>query len=145
MCYSVYLSTTSSEDLSKRSSDWVRFEKLEKTPDASYADRLAFPNRWYVGSKSGCSCTFRHLFRLSIELGFSEPVDWYPEGSDEIEATKELYAVLAHFTSGGFEVDLIDDWGSTPPEALATVEVSLSDVSAGAFRLFEDHRFIFKK
>ena len=48
--------------------------------------------RRHVGSKSGCSCTFRHLY--SIELGFGEPVDWYPEEPDAIEATIQLASTI---------------------------------------------------
>src|SRR3990172_5989413 len=108
MCYSVYISTDSSEDISKRNSELVRFEKVTDTNDDICTKLLEFPNRWYVGSKSGCSCTFRHL--LSIELGFAEPVDWYKEEQDEINATGELYSALDALLSSGHRVDILDRW-----------------------------------
>jgi hypothetical protein len=86
MCYAVYISTDSTEDLSKRNSELVRFEKVTD-PNADPCTRLLdLPNQWYVGSKTGCSCTFRHL--MSVKLGFGEPEDWYPEEQDDVDATK---------------------------------------------------------
>ena len=74
MCYSLYLSTSSSEDLAGHNSELLRLARLDGT-EPEGADLLRNQERWYVGSKSGCSCTFRHLF--SVELGFGEPVDWF--------------------------------------------------------------------
>jgi hypothetical protein len=139
MCYEVYLSTDSREDLTVRNSELVRFKRVSD-PDADPGIRLLdFPNHWYVGSKSHCSCTFRHLH--SVELGFGEPVDWSPEGQDEIDATRELYATLTALLSSGHRVDLLDQWNGTQPAGVTTIDVSLSDVSEKAFRLFENHKF----
>ncbi len=87
MCYGVYVSTDSSEDLATRNTDLVRFEKVADPLSDPCITLLDFPSQWYVGSKSRCSCTFRHL--TSIELGFSEPVDWYTEEQEELDATRE--------------------------------------------------------
>ena len=75
MCYGVYISTDSPENLAERNSALVRFEKVTDVDAAPCIGVLDFPNQWCVGSKSGCSCTFRHLY--SIELGFGEPESWY--------------------------------------------------------------------
>lgn len=143
MCYGVYISTDSTEDLSKRNSELVRFEKVTDPNADPCTQLLDFPHKWYVGSKSGCSCTFRHL--KSVELGFGEPEDWYKEEQDDREATRELYRTLASLVSSGHEVDLVDRWEGTQPEDITTLDVSLDDVSESAFRMFEDHKFRFKK
>jgi hypothetical protein len=139
MCYAVYISTDSPEDLRVRSSDLVRFEPLDGSRKDPCIALLEHANRWYVGSKSDCSCTFRHL--TSIELGFREPEDWYKEGQDELDATRELYTDLAVLLSAGHEVDLIDRWEGARPDDIKTLQVSLEEVSQGAFRLFENHKF----
>ena len=139
MCYSVYLSTDSGEDLSGRNSELVRFERVAEATTNPCVSLLDFTQRWYVGSKSGCSCTFRHLH--SIELGFSDPVDWYPEEQEELEATQELYGVLIDLLSSGYRVDLIDVWQGTQPHDVTVLEVSLQDVQSTAFRMFENHKF----
>ncbi len=143
MCYSVYLSTDSPEDLSRRNSTLVRFEKL----DSSLADPctilLDHPNRWYVGSKSECGCTFRHL--MSTELGFSEPEDWLEEEQDSVDATRELFSTLSFLLSTGHQVDLIDRWQGAQPEDIIIRKVLLEEVSAVTFRLFENHKFIFEE
>ncbi len=146
MCYSLYISTDSSEDLSVRNSELVRFEHLSDDP-YSKADPcvklLDFPNQWYVGSKSGCSCTFRHL--LAADLGFSDPVDWYEEEQDELDATRELYATLTDLLSTGYHVDLIDCWQGAQPDGIRTLDVSLDEVSNTAFRMFENYKFRLKR
>ena len=80
MCYSIYLSTDSNRDLSTENSDLLRFK--QETIEEPIRSILQNEHQWYVGSQSGCSCTFRHLY--STELGFAEPVDWYQEDDDEI-------------------------------------------------------------
>lgn len=143
MCYGVYISTDSSEDLARWNSELVRFEKVTN-PCADPCTRLLdFPNQWYVGSKSNCSCTFRHLY--SIELGFSEPEDWCPEEQDELDATKELYAILVSILSSGHQVDLVDRWEGAKPDDITTVDVSLDEISETAFRMFENHKFRLSK
>lgn len=143
MCYSVYISTDSSENLSELNSQRVKFEKLSGLNDASCTALLDFSNKWYVGSKSGCSCTFRHL--TSTELGFSDPVDWYEEEQDELDATRELYATLSNLLGSGHQVDLIDSWQGARPQDMITLDVSLDEVSPTAFRLFENHKFKLKR
>ncbi len=143
MCYSVYISTDSSEDLTKRNTEFVRFEKLTDTNNDPCTRLLDFPNRWYIGSKSGCSCSFRHL--LSTDLGFAEPVDWYKEEKDDITATSELYGTLDYLLSSGHQVDILDAWQGARPDNIKAIDVTLDVVREKAFRLFENHRFILKK
>ena len=143
MCYGVYISTDSPENLTNRNTDLVRFEKVADPESDPCIALLDFSEQWYVGSKSGCSCTFRHL--MSIELGFGEPEDWYPEEQDEIDATRELYAVLTSLLSSGHHLDLIDRWEGSQPDAITTLDVSFDEVSDTTFRMFEDHKFRLKK
>lgn len=139
MCYMLYLSTDCAEDLAARSTALLRFEK----PDPQLPAPAALKNgrAWFVGSKSGCSCTLRHVCRGNTDFDFQEPQDWSPEEPDAIAATKLLYAVLAEIVRGGGQVDLADVWIREGIQPLQPIEVSLSDVSADRFRLFEDHLF----
>jgi len=139
MCYEVYISTDSQEDLTTRNSALLRFKRVADPDIDPGILLLDFPHRWYVGSKSECSCTFRHLY--SLELGFGEPIDWYAEEQDEINATCELYATLTMLLSSGYHVDLLDQWNGSQPIDIKTLDVSLNDVSERTFRLFENHKF----
>lgn len=139
MCYGVYISTDSPENLTVRNSELLRFEKVVDPNSDPCIHVLDFPNRWYIGSKSGCSCTFRHLY--SVDLGFGEPENWYPEEKDELDATLELYTFLASLVSAGYQVDLLDRWEGTQAEDIKILDVSLDDVSEKAFRMFENYKF----
>ena len=124
MCYSLYLSTTSKEDLTKYNSDLVRLERAK--PEDEDARALLHSEKWYVGSKSGCSCTFRHL--TSTELGFGEPVEWAPEEQDEILATTELYRVIRRIIFEGYSVDLLNLWVGMEREAVTVMDVDLKAI-----------------
>ncbi len=145
MCYMVYISTDSPKNLAESNSELIRFEKVTDTTSEPCLSVLEFTNKWEVDSKSGCSCTFRHLYINSIELGFSEPVDWYEEGEDELNATGQLYQVLNDIMSSGYHVDLVDRWQGAQPEDITTLEVSFNDVQRRSFRMFENHKFRLKK
>jgi len=72
MCYAVYLSTDLATDFSERNTDLLRFKRVDDSIADPCTALLEFPNQWYVGSKSECSCTFRHLHTSAVELGFGE-------------------------------------------------------------------------
>ncbi len=141
MCYELYLSTSSTEDLSQHDSEWLSFGNPDRL-DSRYIGILENERKWYVGSKSGCSCTFRHL--AGGDLAFDEPQDWLPEEQDNLQATAELYRVIASLVQGGYEVDCLDLWPGADPARIKTVSVGLSAVPQKAFRLFEDHHFVFE-
>jgi hypothetical protein len=140
MCYSVYISTDSVDDLSKRNSELVIFKKVAEADSDSLIGLLDFPNKWYVGSKSGCSCTFRHLAAGS-DFEFEEHQDWCQEEQDNINATLELYSTLDYLISSGYKVDLLDQWYEAKREDIIIIDVSLDTVSQKEFRLFENHKF----
>lgn len=140
MCYSIYLSTNTDLDLSRNNSDLVHFMK-ESVPQR-YRSLLRYPNQWFVGSKSVCSCTFRHLH--SIELGFSEPQDWYPEDEQEIEATLIFIKIVREVVNKGYQVDCIDIWEAATQAGIVQIMVNLDQISDDQFRFYENHRFIFK-
>ena len=142
MCYALYLSTDSLEDLTRCNSELIKFKRLDEAEN-EYLNNFSNLQRWYVGSKSECSCTFRHL--LSVELGFDEPVDWYPEDEDELRATVELYRVIARLVSEGHQVDCLDLWAGADLQALSEQVVNLETVSEQAFRLFENYHFVFAR
>ena len=140
MCYALYLSTTSKEDLAELNSDMVRFERL--SDDEGRVSDLMYPQKWYVGSKSGCSCNFRHI--SSVELGFGEPLDWYPEEEDDIRATAELYRVIVRLISEGNDVDALDLWEGMEQGEIKSLDVNLRTVPEKNFRFFENHQFVFE-
>ena len=78
---------------------------------------------------------------MSIGLGFREPEKWYQEEQDELDATRELYADITALLFAGHEVDLIDHWEGARPDDIKVLDVALEEVSQGAFRLFENHKF----
>jgi len=141
MCYEVYLSTDSPDDLAGLNSERVRFEKMADTLADPGIALLEFPNKWYVGSKSGCSCDFRFLHPDSVELGFAEPEPWYPEETDAVDATRELYRRLKAILTAGHRLDLLSRWEGDRSGGIITLDVSLDQVTERAFRLFEAHKF----
>lgn len=141
MCYSLILSTTTDEDLAVRNSEFVRFSR--DLPGGVEAIQLQYPEVWYVGSKTGCSCTFRHL--NSPELGFGAPEDWYPEEADEVEATLRLIEIIRELVEHGFSVDCFDAWieGDGSCAGAGRINVDLGTLQDDAFRLIENHYFDF--
>jgi hypothetical protein len=140
----LYLSTDCADDLSLRTSDLVRFERLPAERQAPCPRVLKHEHKWLVGSKSGCSCTFRHLYSGSVGLGFGEPQDWFPEEKDSIDATRRLYGVLKEMVERGHQVEVFDCWGQSEDAVAIPLDVSFTQVPAGHFRLFEGHLFTLK-
>ena len=142
MCYMVVLSTDSPVDLSAENDRLIVFSR--ELPSGVDADQLAYPNRWFVGSAHGCSCGFRHLYVSSIELGLAEPVDWFPEEPDDVEATRTFVATVRRLVEQGARVDCVDAWEHGDSRALSgIVDIDLAQVSDAQFRFFENHRFVF--
>ncbi|MES2571024.1 MAG: hypothetical protein V4710_13335 [Verrucomicrobiota bacterium] len=142
MCYITLLSTTSTTDLAPSNTGLVQWSrKLPGIPEERF---LAFPHQWLIGSKSGCSCDFRHLYISSVDLGFGEPEEWFPEEADDIEATLQVIATVRALVEKDESVDIVDAWPNAEERPLdGTIEVNLGEVSNRAFRFFENHRFIF--
>lgn len=142
MCYVLLLSTTSDKDLRTYNNDLVRFTR--ELPSIADVEKLNYAHCWYIGSKSVCSCTFRHLY--SIELGFGEPVDWYEEEPEDIVATLQLVALIRSLLESGESVDCVDAWEhqNMHPIAETDLEVDLSKIMDWEFRFFENHHFIFR-
>jgi len=141
MCYMLYLSTSSPEDLTRCNSDRLRFRRPD-VGDNSSTTALENAQQWFVGSMDGCSCRFRHL--ADGDLDFGEPQDWMEEDEDSIRATRELYRVIASLVHSGNKVDCVDLWPASEPVEIRTISVRLSDVSEEAFRLFENYHFVFE-
>lgn len=141
MCYELILSTTSGVDLSQFNDDGLRFDNSH--PEHASFAYLLYPNKWYVGSRTGCSCSFRHLYEL--EHGFGAPVDWFPEEAADIEATLIFIRLVRSLIAKGERVDCIDIWSGSDPEfvLLDRLDVNLSQIQDPAFRFFENHHFVF--
>ncbi|MBK8814833.1 MAG: hypothetical protein IPN42_04665 [Methylococcaceae bacterium] len=139
----VLLSTDSPEDLTKYDKPLISFST--ELPALAEALQLAYPYKWFVGSRDGCSCGFRHLYIGSVELGFGEPEEWFPEEAGDIQATVCFVKVVSNLLANGASVDCIDAWGHESSEAdlSGTVDVNLNIISELKFRFFENHRFVF--
>ena len=144
MCYMTVISTTSNHELSEFNTPLVQFSrKLPQVPEESF---LRYPNKWYLGSKDGCSCGFRHLDHGNEELGFSEPVDWWPEEQEAVEATHQVVRVFRALLSEGAKLDCVDPWvqdKKQAPKLFGELVVNLAAISESSFRFFEGHRFEF--
>jgi hypothetical protein len=139
MCYSIYISTTLDDDLSLGNSELVNFERvLSVDPITSL---LEYEYKWYVASKSGCSCTFRHL--TSTELGFGAPVDWYEEQDDEIAATLVFIKIVRKVIDQGGNMDCINIWYGADIGDIMEETVNLREIENEQFRFFENYRFLF--
>ena len=139
MCYALILSTTSNEDLSQFNREDIRFN--QQVPDRLPANLLLYPNKWYIGSRTGCSCSFRHLYEP--DLGFGIPEDWFPEEETDIEATKMFVHVVRSLLSTGERVDCIDAWDGNSERPFSQLSVNLSQIRDEEFRFFENHHFDF--
>jgi hypothetical protein len=137
------LSTDSPENLAERNDEYIIFSR--ELPPLAESTLLNYSNKWFVGSREGCSCGFRHLYIGSVELGFREPEDWYPEESEDIEATLRFISIIREIAEKGANVDCIDAWGHTSETANldGTVQVDLSSLNSRTFRFFENHHFMF--
>ena len=144
MCYMTMLSTDATDDLGLGNSGLVQFTRtLPGLPEEKY---LEHAHKWFIGSRHGCSCGFRHLYVGSVELGFGEPENWYPEDAEDLEATLQVIAAIRRLVNGGARVDCVDAWAHGQPDApelAGTVHVNLTTLGDRSFRFFENHRFVF--
>ena len=139
MCYALLLSTTSNEDLSRYDSEEVRFSRT--IADHLPVDRLLYPNQWYVGSRTGCSCSFRHLYQS--DLGFGAPEDWFPEEDADLQATQIFIRLVRTLLLQGEHVDCIDTWDGNREMPFAHLPVNLDQIRDDEFRFFENYHFDF--
>src|SRR5438046_635025 len=101
MCYMTLLSTDSTEDLELGNSSLVRFSReMPGLPGEIY---LEHTNKWFIASRHGCSCGFRHLYGESVDLGFGAwHIEYCPEipgangqGRTKTEALRSLADAIA--------------------------------------------------
>ncbi len=141
MCYVLILSTTSTDDLSRFNHPGIRFDR--NISDHLPADDLLYSNKWYVGSRTGCSCSFRHLY--GPEFDFGVPEDWFPEEQADIDATLEFIRLIRALVIKGEHVDCIDAWdGQDAGGPVTSLPVNLSKIRDEEFRFFENHHFDFR-
>jgi hypothetical protein len=132
VCYLVYFSTTSSEDLTAVVSPHFH---VRHTDDA-VAARLAHPQRYFLECRfGGCSCHFRHA---DADLGFGEPEEWYSEDEDDLEPTAAFYDLLLKLRRDGHEVDLFSIFEGTPVDELSEIRVDLAGIKRSEFRFLTD-------
>jgi hypothetical protein len=80
-----------------------------------------------------------------VDLGFSEPVDWYKEDDDEVVATMLFIKVVRVLIQRGHKVDCIDAWHGAARGDIEEMQVSLDELNDTQFRFFENHHFRFEK
>lgn len=144
MCYMLLISTDSPADLSVHNDPQITFSR--ELPGLPEEALLEYPQKWFVGSRHGCSCGFRHLYVGSVELGFGEPVDWYKEEAEDIEATLKFIKIIRSLVESGVRVECIDAWAHRegPTTLSGTIRVHVADITDRAFRFYENHRFVFE-
>ena len=144
MCQIIVVSTSSDQDLSEWNTPLVQFSR--QLPKGDEHTLLHFEHKWFLGSRDGCSCGFRHLSHGSQELGFSEPVDWWPEEPEDLESTLQAVKLFKRLAISGARLDCIDAWAQDEPKELGLLGdsvVNLAAVPELAFRFFDGHRFEF--
>jgi hypothetical protein len=141
MCYELILSTTSDADLSQFNDDGLRFDN--SYPDRASFAHLLYPHKWYIGSRTGCSCAFRHLYEP--EHGFGAPEAWFVEGPADIEATLKFIRLVRSLIAKGERVDCVDLWAGSDvaPHPPISMNVDLSQIREEEFRFFENYHFDF--
>lgn len=143
MCYTVFISTDGSQDLSALPREEFRFEKPIAEEILNVGEFLKYPNRWFLSSKyGGCSCHYRHLMEGNASMGFGEPEEWFPEDEEDVASTGAVYDALAALVGEGHRVDLVDLWNGDAPAILQEVVVDLSVVRRDAFRFWEGARSV---
>lgn len=143
MCYMLVMSTTSNSDLSINDSSLITFKKIESQIPEDHILKNQY--KWFVGSAHGCSCGFRHLYSSSVELGFEEPEDWFPEEKDDIIATCAFIRIIKALVSTGNKVDCFDAWDDNQNTSISagTISINTSQMKDEKFRFFENHHFIY--
>lgn len=143
MCYMVYISTESPNDLTAYNSRLVNLSSpVDTTKEERAISVLSFPYLWHVGSRSGCSCGFRHVHP---DLGFSEPEDWLPEEDEDVEATKQVYKIFSDILETGSRLDCLSVWSGAESNDIETITISFNDINKNQFRFFTNHLFIIQK
>jgi len=144
MCYMTVISTNSDRDLSEFNSALVQYSRdLPGIPEEKF---LHYSNKWFLGSQHQCSCGFRHLDQRNKDLGFAEPVEWWPEEPEDIEATKQVFSSFKVLIEEGAKVDCVDVWASdekNDPQLAGEEIINFLVIPASSFRFFEGHRFEF--
>jgi len=144
MCYILYLSTASSEDLGQLPHDAFIFQKPDVSDSVEALGLLRYPHKWLLLCRyGGCSCHFRHVADGSPEMAFAPPQDWAPEDADDIESTQAVYDLISELVKNGHKVDLVDIFSEVPPAGLKDLRVDIGGVPRDAFRFFENYRFDF--
>lgn len=145
MCYSIFLSTDSTEDFAINTYLYLCFSK-DLSPEPSEQDLLpllAYPNRWFLNRSEfgGCSCHFLHS---RDDHQFREPLDWLPQGADDVSATEEAYNVFSEIIRSGYKLDVLDVFSNRETNIeIRDLEISFGSIEAISFRFFENYRFNF--
>jgi len=142
MCNTIYLSTTSNQDLSALSGSYFQIVQ-PTTEEVEFAEKyLRYAHVWaLLGPHGGCSCHFRHLLAESSDLGFRDLEEWWDEDNDHVISTRAVYDSFKSLVDRGEKLDLINAWEFHMTDDWECIDVSLAGVTRETFRFFEDFRF----
>lgn len=117
-----------------------------RRPGLSEEAHLRHLHRWFLGSRDGCSCGFRHLEAMNEAQGFAAPEDWWPEAQEDIDATGQAVSAFSSLLAAGGALDCIDVWLDDDRDKLRLTGEKIIDftqIPEFAFRFIEGYRFEF--
>ena len=145
MCYFTHIALSKMVDPPPHT-ELLRVSYVAPTPGPGpqELDRTWFTNQhiYYLGSKSGCSCTFRYW---QHEIGMVPPQDWAHEdpGDPALLATRELFRWLRHLHEDGIDIELVVKWATEPLPRNEFIAINLDDITEETFLMFDDYKIKF--
>ncbi|MEQ1935878.1 MAG: hypothetical protein ABL962_18630, partial [Fimbriimonadaceae bacterium] len=116
--------------------------RFEPDPELPFP-LLQYPKQWYLTREfGGCSCHFRAYLCEEPEFG---PLEDWEEDDDDIEATRQIFALFKNIHQSGYGLDLLCLWQPVELEDIRAVRVSFTQVTIDSFRFFENYYFSFTK
>lgn len=164
MCYAIYLSTTTGEDLALIQNEHFRFGRVRNVHDPSLRF-LKYPHVWMLFN-GNCSCGFRRAIEgvpagsgalpgsvaivdnagLPLEPEFCEPSESAcAEYEDVVAHTHAAYEELRRIVLGGDKLDLLDYWltddNDLPPKRLSA---HVKRIPKEKFRFFTSYHMVLR-
>ena len=135
----IYIATDCQDDLSKFNNELVTFKKVaDRHREEKFISLFSLPYIWHICSRTGCSCGFRND---NLEIGFTEPEDWFPEDKDSIKATRQVYKTLSNILKTGIRTDCLSVWSDVENDDIKTIEISFKEIKEKQFRFFTNYLF----
>ena len=132
MCYELYISANNplKEQLK---SEYVSFEQINDAQRNNLSSHLKHEFNYYIGSKAGCSCSFRYW---ENDFGFTEPQDWTDEDPDDIKGTIALYKAIINLFPSSTLITIIPTWCGDDIPSQETELINLDSIAENKFIIF---------